>query len=205
MSGPASGGRWAAGLLGWAGGPLNSKVLGCLGWGYQDWAGWARLGCGLHVTCLVLAEAGADKSCAGLRVAGGQISTNTGGHVGPQQQQRPGPARPAQPSQPPGDLVPALTGVNKNNRAMLPGWAAPHHTVTLLYNNTQLINITLFPQLCHLATTSHHHINNTPYCSFVICTYVFGSLRGGSFFLWNWPSMNIPFLPLHLRKNSWRS
>ena len=44
VSGPASGGRWAAGLLGWAGGPLNSKVLGCLGWGYQDWAGWAGLG-----------------------------------------------------------------------------------------------------------------------------------------------------------------
>ena len=200
----------AGGLLGCWAGPGGHSIARC-------WAAWAGViktglaglgwvGLGLHVTCLVLAEAGADKSCAGLRVAGGQISTNTGGHVGPQQQQqRPGPARPAQPSQPPGDLVPALTGVNKNNRAMLPGWAAPHHTVTLLYNNTQLINITLFPQLCHLATTSHHHINNTPYCSFVICTYVFGSLRGGSFFLWNWPSMNIPFLPLHLRKNSWRS
>ena len=34
----------AGGLLGWAGGPLNSKGLGCLGSGYQDWAGLGWLG-----------------------------------------------------------------------------------------------------------------------------------------------------------------
>ena len=90
----------AGGLLGCWAGPGGHSIARCwAAWAGVIKTGLAGLGWGLHVTCLVLAEAGADKSCAGLRVAGGQISTNTGGHVGPQQQQRdlarPGPPSPA--------------------------------------------------------------------------------------------------------------